>query len=294
MVWVRPRSIRPLVGLFLALSLTAPAAAAGQIPSLTPTATPSPGATPSPTATPSPSATPTVTPTPTPTPPPAKKTKAIRKVYKDFDEDGLITACDHSVKVLRKTLATITPQRQSDYPEFRLSIRAAIRQHRKGHCAKPTPTPTPTATPAPSGGGGSPGTGGTIPAPVPAPAAPAPAPTAAPVSPGTLPKVHHGGGGKPVKPPSATATPTPTPAPAPAPAPLESQTIVSRPHDSPSLLIPLILAAVALAGLAAAGGSALLGNRFPRLAGVGQAWREAGYRTSATWGDFNDWLHLGR
>jgi hypothetical protein len=57
---------------------------------------------------------------------------------------------------------------------------------------------------------------------------------------------------------------------------------------------PLLLGAIALLGLAAAGGSAALGTRVPGFAGLGHAWREAAYRTSSTWGDFADWLHLGR
>jgi hypothetical protein len=67
--------------------------------------------------------------------------------------------------------------------------------------------------------------------------------------------------------------------------------VVTRPHDRPSLLIPLLLAALAVAGAAAAGGSAALGSRVP---GVGHAWREAAFRASGTWGDFTDWLRLGR
>jgi hypothetical protein len=77
-------------------------------------------------------------------------------------------------------------------------------------------------------------------------------------------------------------------------APQEAQVVVGHQHDQGSLVLPLILGAIALAGLAAAGSSALLGTRVPRFAGMGQAWREAAYRTSGTWGDFTDWLHLGR
>jgi hypothetical protein len=108
--------------------------------------------------------------------------------------------------------------------------------------------------------------------------------------------VPHSGGGHAVKPPSSTVTPAPpaaTPAPTAAP-PTEAQVVVTRPRTHPSLVIPLILAALALAGLGAAGGSAALGSRVPRFAALGHAWREAAFRATGTWGDFADWLRLGR
>jgi hypothetical protein len=293
---VRVRSLRPVLGLALALFVTGPAVVSAQAQT-PPPSTP----TPEPTATPSVTPTPTATPTPTPTPTPKPKTKAIRKVYKDFNQDGVITACDYSVKLLKNTLKTITPRRDADYPDFRQQVNAAIKAHNKGRCDKPKPTPTPTASPTPSGGSGPPpSSGGSPPAPTPAPA-PAPAPAApvpAPSAPGKLPKVPKGpSNGKAVPPPASTAVPptaTPAPVPPAATAPQESQIVVGHGQDKGSLTVPLILAAIVLAGLAAAGSSALLGTRVPRFAGMGQAWREAAYRTSGTWGDFTDWLHLGR
>jgi hypothetical protein len=74
----------------------------------------------------------------------------------------------------------------------------------------------------------------------------------------------------------------------------EAQAVVARPGSEPSLLIPAILAGLALLGAAGAGGSALLGTRSARFAGVGQAWREAAFRARGTWGDFTDWMRLGR
>jgi hypothetical protein len=69
---------------------------------------------------------------------------------------------------------------------------------------------------------------------------------------------------------------------------------VTRPGDEPSLLAPALLLAAALIGLAAAGGSAIYARRTGHLAGWGAAWREAGYRATGAWGDFSDWLRLGR
>jgi hypothetical protein len=298
---VRVRFLRPVLGLALALSLSVPAAVSAQVPPVSESPSPSP----SPTATTSPTPSPSPSPSPSPTPAPEKKTKADRAVYRDYSDDGVISACKHTTKTLKHTLETITPEFDADYDDFRKQVNAAIKAHKKGRCDKPKPEATATSTPAPSNGGSPPSSGGSPPAsnpaPAPAPAAPAPAPPApapAPSNPGALPKTHHGGGGgKAVPPPASTAVPpaaTPAPVPPAATAPQEAQVVVSRPHDEGSLALPLILGAIALAGLAAAGSSALLGTHVPRFAGMGQAWREAAYRTSGTWGDFTDWLHLGR
>jgi hypothetical protein len=89
-------------------------------------------------------------------------------------------------------------------------------------------------------------------------------------------------------------TPAPTATPTPAAAPQESQIVVKRRRHQSSLLLPAILLGIALLGLAAAGGSALLGSRSQRFASVGQAWREAAFRTGGTWESFTDWVRLGR
>jgi hypothetical protein len=88
-----------------------------------------------------------------------------------------------------------------------------------------------------------------------------------------------------------TATPTPV---ATAPPPTAPQLAVTRPGQDPNLLVPALLLATALLGLAAAGGAAIYARRSGRFAGFNHAWREAGYRASGAWGDFSDWLHLGR
>jgi hypothetical protein len=59
-------------------------------------------------------------------------------------------------------------------------------------------------------------------------------------------------------------------------------------------MLPAILLAAALAGLGLLGASALAARRGGRLAGWGHALREASYRAAGAWGDFGDWLRLGR
>jgi outer membrane biosynthesis protein TonB len=204
-------------------------------------------------------------------------------VYRDYKRDGIIAACDHTRKDLRRTLKTIRPQFEDEFPDFRDAVRAAIKQHNRDKCTQPTPTPTSTpapTTPAPSTPPPPPAT------PAPAPVVPAPIPTPSRTAkpPKTSPT------------PEATVPPAPTPTPTPPPtaAQQEAQAVVSRPGNQSSLLVPGILLAIVLLGSAAAGGSALLGSRSPRFAAMGQAWREAAFRAGGTWGNFTDWLRLGR
>jgi hypothetical protein len=265
-----------------------------------------------PTETPTPTPTPEATPTPTPTPTPEeieeaerkeklRKRKVVRRVYSDFQRDGRIDNCDHSRTALKRTLQSITDEFDADFPDFREAIKAAIKDHDKERCeeeeepeATPTPsaTPPPTTTPAPTtpttppstdsgdlpdlgggaggGGGGNDGGGGAAPPPVDNNATPPPTE----------------GDITPVQP---EATPAPTAVP-----PTEPQLAVVSPEGDPNLTIPAILLAAALAGLALLAASALAARRGGRLAGWGHALREAGYRATGAWGDFGDWLRLGR
>jgi hypothetical protein len=213
-------------------------------------------------------------------------------VYRDYRDDGKIDNCKHSRKALKRTLQSISDAFDADFPDFREAVKAAIKDWDKKRCeekaaATPTPTPTPTSTPAPT-----------------------PAPTAAP-PPQTTPSSGSGGGGHDsgglapipsntpsppsegdVAPVQPTATPTPVPTATP---PAETELAVGRPQPQDAdLTTPLILLGLALLGLAAAGGSAIYARRTGHLAGWGHAWREASYRASGAWGDFSDWLRLGR
>jgi hypothetical protein len=249
------------------------------------------GQDPTPTPTPTPTATPTPTPTPTPEP-----TKAEKKVLRDYRRDGVIEACDHKKKVLKQVLEDLPPEADIDTPDLRPALEAAIEQHKAGDCkeaAEPTPTPTPsptaTATPAP-----------TV------------APTSTPDNSTTpLPPVVGGGGNskppsardvKPLEPavtpvpPAATPVPEATVAPEPTGPVATPEPVYSNADDAipPSLLV-LAALLVLLALLAALLG---LAGRFgwyeERLAGWRRSLREASFRMGGTWGDFADWMRLGR
>jgi hypothetical protein len=272
-----------LLVLAVAAMLVAPAAAPGQ------TLIPDPNATPTPT--------PTVTPEPTPTPEELKqaelrKRKDVKRVYRDYEADGELKTCVHKRRALRRTLRSVDDLYDVDYPDFKPTLEAAIedygeelRRCEEEEEAEETPTPAPASPPAPP----------TTPAPA---APPAPAPES-----GDAPDVGGGGGGndppahdrKPAPPAEgdvAPVQPSPTPVPPPA-APVEPQLAVSPGGDS-NLLLPALLLAAALLGLGLAGASALAARRGGRLAGWHHARQEAAYRATGAWGDFSDWLRLGR
>jgi hypothetical protein len=271
-----------LLVLAVAALVVAPAGASGQ--------TPDPNATPAP----------TVTPEPTPTPREVKqaelrKRKDVKRVYRDYEADGELKACVHERLALKRTLRSVDDLYDTDYPEFKPTLEAAIEDYaeevRRCEEEEAEAEETPTPTPAPQ----------TTPDPTPAPAPPPPAPDS-----GDVPDIGGGGGGNDDPPPRdpkpapeapgegdvAPVQPSPTPVPPPA-APVEPQLAVTSPGDS-NLLVPALLLAAALLGLGLTGASALAARRGGRLAGWGHAWREAAYRTTGAWGDFADWLRLGR
>jgi hypothetical protein len=286
-----------LTGFAVGLALVFAPAASAQDPVPTPTASPSP--TPTPSATPTP--TPTATPSPTPTPEEKqdakdRKRKDVRRIYRDFERDGRIDDCDHSEKALKIARRSISDSYAEDFPDFRDALTAAIERHKDGTCVEATPTPSATATPSPSTSPGS-----TTPPPSSTPA-PIPPPSSSPES-GTLPDFGAGGtggsggsgggsGGTPgtIPAPGEDAIPEGTPSPTPAPAPLPPKLVVTRAATDTNLFVPGTMLAIALLGLAIAGGSALIAKRTGRLQGVDQAWREAAWRVSGTWSDFADWL----
>ena len=270
------------------------AAASAQVPTPTPTVTP---------VTPTP--TPTVTPTPTPVPP-SERTKAVKKVYKDYRQDGVIEACDHTKKTLKKTLRELDPQADIDTPDLRPALEAAIAQHHKTGCDRNGDGKVNSQDVKPGSTGSGTGPTGT-PAPTPAPTVvPTPAPTTPPSS-GTiapLPAPKPSKTAKPGKGDVVPLTPSPTPAPpAATPPPAEPSGPVATPSVVYSnaddavpvslLVLAALIALLALLALAYAG-LTRLGWAEKRLAGPRRAWREAAFRMGGTWGDFADWMRVGR
>ena len=110
-----------------------------------------------------------VTPTPTPTPTP-EPTKAEKKVLRDYRKDGVIEACDHKRRTLKKVLKRPRPRPTSTRPTCarrwrprststtRATARSPSRRRRRprrhaGADGAPAPTPFPTTPPSDSGAG---------------------------------------------------------------------------------------------------------------------------------------------
>jgi hypothetical protein len=216
--------------------------------------------------------------------PPADAPAAVQAIYQDYRNDGKVEPCEHELEDLEEAQDTIEPAFQQDYPDFRVTLEAAIND--RDDCDDEDPEPTATATAAPTASstpdtgalpptddGGSDDTGaippesGTLPpedeSAVPPESAATPPPPAATAAP-----------------PAAATTPTPSPTPV----------IVTR-SGTDGLLIPGIVIGVALLCAAALAAFAVAARRSPRFE---HAWREAAFRTRGTWADFSDWLKLGR
>ena len=218
---------------------------------------------------------------------------SAQRVYDDYRSDAAIRPCDHSEKVYRRTLREITPDIEEETPAFRPAVEAALRERESDQCAAPgDETQGPDATPgaAPASPPAQPPAATPAPAPVaPPPTAPAkPRQPAAPQQPSTTQ-------------PAPTATPTATVAPAPpvtssAPTPVAAPVLVDRPHQGTpvGLLIALGLLAVTLLAVLLALAARRFGWGEERFAGARHAWGEAAYRAGGTWGDFVDWVRLGR
>jgi hypothetical protein len=233
-----------------------------------------------------------------------ERAKAVDKVMRDYTDDGVIEACDHKRRALRDALKELPPEADIETPDLRPALEAAIEQVEADECeeeAEPTPTPTPAPTAAP--------------APTVAPAPPPPPPddsgddqlgTVTPLPPGDDGGNDEGFGTPgpddvtPLDPEPTAVPPAATPAPA-VPPPAEpsgeppAPTYVNEDDPVPVSLLVLagVLGLVALLALLYAVLSRLgWGER--RLTGIRRAWDEARFRAGGTWGDFADWLRVGR
>jgi hypothetical protein len=212
----------------------------------------------------------------------AGKSEDFLAVYKAYQAaGGVVDGCKFSAKKLASAKAGVPPDIETYAPDFPGSLDAALRKRASGDCEKaPAKKATQGSTTPPAAGGSAPGA---APPTAAAPGAPAP----------------QGGA------PSAATTTTPAPAPDFAAAPAASDgsvaTAASRnarataADDAP---LPLVLLAV-LTGLAGLAGLIWALGRFfafdPSWLAAGRhATSEAGWRASASWAEFTDWVRLGR
>lgn len=208
----------------------------------------------------------------------APASASLDAIVADLRDDGAIEPCAHTSKELKAALDEIGPDVDQYAPELPSAIRDALAARAGGACKKDRGG---GGGGAGGGGGGetSGGGGGAVAGGATGGGAPAPGGAAAPEA----------------------ATPTPeTPLTA---APAVVQEAV--PPSAPAAIAqasddgaPVLLLAI-LGGVVALGVLSFLAARWwawePRwLLGTRHACTEAGYRASATWAEFTDWVRLGR
>ncbi len=213
------------------------------------------------------------------------------EVYKSYQKAGVVDGCSFSAKKLASAKKGVPPDIDTYAPDFPDALDAALRQRAGGGCDKKSSTgtkssATPDATAAAAGGaGGAPS--GT--------AAPDSA-TAAPAAP-DAPDAAAGATG------SAGLTPAPAPEAVAAPAATDDRIAAAAARrtgstEADGAPLPLVLLA-ALAILAALAALVWAVVRFfgidpPWLVSSRHATAEAGWRASASWAEFGDWLRFGR
>jgi len=213
---------------------------------------------------------------------------AVKQVYKVYQSTGRIDPCAFSSSVLNTALKQIGPQSNQYAPDFREAIKTALEQRAAGACDKKkksstSTTPATAAAPTSSGGSTTPSSS--------EPATQAGA-TAQPAVTTQAP-----GASQP-----STLTPQPDPAVNPAPAVADdaipaaaSSPTGSGADDTPAPLLVLALMLGLLLVLGALWALARwLGFDPPWLSRWRHASQEAGWRASAAWSEFTDWVRLGR
>lgn len=213
----------------------------------------------------------------------------LQAIVEDLRDDGAIDPCAHTGDELRAALDDIGPDVDQYAPEFPDLIEDALAARASGACSEDGGGSGGGGDSGGSGGGGSTGGGGAG-------------------GGGSSAAVGGGGGdlagdGAPAGGgfDGASATPTPEAPLTASPAVLEESVpaaapaAATQPSDAP---VPVLLLAL-LGGLVALGVAAWALARWwafePRwLLGTRHACTEAGYRASATWAEFSDWVRLGR
>lgn len=191
--------------------------------------------------------------------------------------NGTFDPCHFTPEQLQTALGSIPPDFDEYNPNIRLALETALNSR---DCTKPKPHGKGPGSSNPAAGGGAPGGGGTSAGGTAGPPAGTPA--------------HPGRSGphekiKPSHAPSATPGPTATKSVAAVPA------SAGEGSGTPGVLLVLAV----LGGLGALGALLVAASRGlgwePRWApAMRHAWAEAGHRSGATWGDFRDWMRLGR
>lgn len=205
---------------------------------------------------------------------PGAHANAFQDVYKEYASTGKIDPCHFSSKKLQDARKQVPGDINQYAPDLPDALDAAAQQRAAGGCAKKSGTTTTSTTAVGSGV----------------------LPTSS--TPGAAPQTTVG-----AQPSTTIAAPPQTPTPSAVPeatstlpdAALASSKDESGDNSTPVPLVLLaILAALALMSAAAVGSVRYWGFDPPWLGRMRHSVAEAGWRASAAWAEFTDWVRFGR
>jgi hypothetical protein len=208
--------------------------------------------------------------------PAAQAASGFDEVFRDYAKDGRIDACKHSAAQLQRARKDVPPDIEQYAPDFPDALDRAIEARARGKCAKgdkQAAAPTgPTGAPTTTTGAAAP-TGATTTGPT--------GPTSTAAAPG--------------EPPAPTANAAPAGAPDDNAIARAASAGDAGGSDVPAPLVgfAVLTGLLALAGLAY-GLARWRAWEPPWALRARHAAGEAGWRASATWSEFTDWLRLGR
>ena len=215
--------------------------------------------------------------------PAAAQANAFDDALKEYQTTGKVDGCKHTAAELAQAKAQMPKDIAQIAPGFPAQLAAAAAKRAQG-CSKAEEKATSTATSAAGAttgttGTGATGTGATTQPPATTTIAPNATPTAATTAPAPAPA-------------PAAATTAPAPAPAPAAA---TQTAPQSTSSHKGARLALIVLGALLVMLLALWAFARWWAWEPHwLVRWRHATAEAGWRASAAWAEFTDWLRLGR
>ncbi len=206
--------------------------------------------------------------------PASASANAFQDLFREYQRTGTINGCKHTSKELTQAKRQVPNDIEQYAPDFPAALDAAAAQRATGACKKASKkqAAAPVATPAP----GTPSSG------TPAPGASAPS-TGAPAAaaPGVTPQ--------------PAGADQPAPAVADAAIAAQAASTDSGADDTPAPLVLLAIIGALLLLAAAAWGSARWWAWEPAwVSRFKHAGAEAGWRSSASWAEFRDWLRFGR
>lgn len=216
---------------------------------------------------------------------PAAHADAFTDVFKAYAKTGAIDPCKFTPAQLTQAKGQIPNDYEQYAPDFKDAIDAAAKARAAGACKKKDPSGGTSTTPAGVAPGGTSGGSGTPAGGTPAVTGSTSAPSVSTPAPTT----------------QAAVTPQPAPSVTPAAAVADGAILTAATNasdngsDAPAPLVALAIVAL-LALLAAAAATSLrwLAVDPPWMQRSRHATAEAGWRTSAAWAEFTDWLRLGR